>query len=326
MNLATSRTKVVGVDISYEVTTYAIVDIRGNIIAEDHFPTIDYPEASAFVVELCRRVAAMAEAHCGLAQIRSIGVSAPSANYRTGCMEHSPNMKWKGVVPLAAMIRDRLGLAVMLANNAYARGLGEYMFGSAHGMSVFVLITLGTGLGSCLFIDGKPYRGADGFAGEIGHICFSPGGRRCGCGASGCLETYTAAKGIVTTARELMAQSDQPSLMRHHDQLTPAVIAACCDQGDEMAIEVFRRTGEALGLGLANYASVISPEAFVLSGGIPKAGHWLLDPLRESFNEHVFYRQQGKVRLLVSSLNDHERDVLGASSLAWEVKEYSLYV
>ena len=325
MNLTTVKTKVVGVDISYDVTTYAIVDVRGNIIAEDRFPTTDYPDVNAFVAKLCESIVELTEAHVGYEAIRSIGISAPSANYKSGCIEHSPNMPWKGVIPLAAMLRDRMGIAVIVANNAFAVALGEYTYGSAHGMNVFVLVTLGHGMGSCLFINGTAFRGVSGYAGEVGHTCYEPGGRLCGCGKRGCLETYTAAKGIVTTAKEVMAESSQPSLMRGARELTPKLITDFCEQGDALAIETYRRTGKALGLGLANYASIVNPEAFVLAGGVANAGSWLLEPTFKAFEEHVFHNVQGKVKFLVSSLDDHERDVLGASALAWTVEEYSLF-
>ena len=203
--------------------------------------------------------------------------------------------------------------------------MGEQAFGSAHGMRDFIVITLGTGMGSCVFSDGNVNLGYDGYAGEVGHTCVKIDGRLCGCGKKGCLETYTATKGIITTARELLEESDKPSLMRQEEKLTPKKIAQFCDQGDELAIEVFRRTGEALGLGLANYASVVNPEAIIFTGGISKAGKWLLDPTIESFEQHVFHNIQGKVKFLKSELNDGERDVLGASVLAWKVKEYSLF-
>jgi glucokinase len=238
-------------------------------------------------------------------------------------MENSPNMPWKGVIPIAAMMRDRLGLAVALANNATVIALGEHAFGCAHGMRDFIVITLGSGMGSCLFSNGMIHKGLDGYAGEIGHTCVVVNGRQCGCGNRGCLEAYTAAKGIVLTAKEVLAESDKPSQMRDVEKLTPKLIAGFCDQGDELAIEVYRRTGEMLGVGLANYASIINPEAFILTGGIPKAGNWLLEPTKESFERHVFHNTRDKVKLLVSDLES--RDILGASVLAWEVREYSLF-
>ena len=319
------KTRVVGVDISNELTTYAIVDIRGNIIAEDSFVTTDYQNINDFVSTLCERIVMMVEEHGGYEQIRSVGISSPSASSITGNIVNAPNLPWKGVVPLAAMIRDRLGLAVAIANDAHISALGEHAFGSAHGMKDFIVINLGVGLGSCFFSNGHEHVGHEGFSGEFGHACYDENGRACGCGKKGCLEAYVGAKGIIQTARELMEASDEPSLMRDLEKLSPRTIAECCDKGDAMAIEVYRRTGHVFGLGLANYASLVNPQAIILTGGISHAGKWLLDPTRETFDQQVFGNSRGRIKILVSQLDDRERDVLGASALAWEVPEYSLF-
>ena len=319
------KTKVVGVDISNERTTYAVVDIRGNILAEDHFATSDYPDVNNFVKDLSDKIVTLVEANGGYETIRSIGVSSPSASSVSGCIENAANLPWKGIVPLAAMLRDRIGLAVGLSNDAHVSALGEYTFGSAHGMKNFIILSLGVGIGSCFFSAGGDHQGHNGYAGEFGHTCVVKDGRKCGCGHEGCLEAYVGAAGIVKTANELMAASDKPSLMRNLDKLTPHTIKDCCDQGDEMALEVFKKTGEMLGLGLANYASIVDPEAIILTGGISHAGKWLMEPTIESFESHVFGNLRGKVKILVSKLNDRERDVLGASALAWSVPEYSLF-
>jgi glucokinase len=223
------------------------------------------------------------------------------------------------------MMRDQLGLAVAVANNSHVVGLGEQAFGSAHGMRDFIAVTIGSGLGSCIFSDGEPNLGYDGHAGEIGHTCVDLNGRVCGCGKKGCLEAYTATKGIIRTANEVLSGSNEPSLMRDIEKLTPKNIFECCEKGDKLAIEVYRRTGEILGLGLANYASLVNPEAIIFTGGIARAGHWLLEPAQESFEKHVFHNIQGKVKFLTSELEESERTVLGASVLAWKVKEYSLF-
>jgi glucokinase len=319
------KSKVVGVDISNESTTYAIVDVRGNIIAEDSFSTEDYPDVNAFVTVLSEKIVTLVEENGGYETIRSVGVSAPSASSVSGCIENAANLPWKGIVPLAAMLRDRMGLAVALSNDAHISALGEYTFGSAHGMKNFVIVSLGVGIGSCFFSEGKEHVGHLGFAGEFGHTCIVHQGRKCGCGHEGCLEAYVGANGIVQTARELMAESDAPSLLRNLEKLSPRTIAECCDKGDEMAIEVFRITGHYLGMGLANYASIVDPEAIIFTGGISRAGKWLVEPVDEAFNEHVFGNLRGKVKILCSKLNNRERDVLGASALAWNVPEYSLF-
>ena len=319
------KTKVVGVDISNERTTYAIVDIRGNILAEEYFATSDYPDVNNFVKDLSDKIVNLVEANGGYETIRSIGVSSPSASSVSGCIENAANLPWKGIVPLAALLRDRIGLAVGLSNDAHVSALGEYTFGCAHGMKNFIILSLGVGIGSCFFSAGDDHQGHNGYAGEFGHTCVVKDGRKCGCGHEGCLEAYVGAVGITKTAQELMAESDKPSLMRNLEKLSPRTIKECCDQGDEMAIEVFRRTGEMLGLGLANYASIVDPEAIILTGGISHAGKWLMEPTIDSFESHVFGNLRGKVKVLVSKLDDRERDVLGASALAWSVPEYSLF-
>lgn len=319
------KTRVVGIDIRETRTTYALVDVRGEIIAQDYFSTADYPNVSDFVTELSERIVMLVEENGGYEQVRSVGISVPSGNFLTGCIENAPNMPWKGVVPLAAMLQDRLGLAVALANDAHITALGEKAYGSAHGMKDFIVVSVSHGgLGSCIFINGMPHLGVNGFAGEVGHTCVVPDGRQCGCGRQGCLETYASDRGLVKTAEELIAEGS-PTLMSDLEVLDVRTIADCCDKGDRVAIEAFRRVGFILGLGLANYASMLNPEAIILTGDITQAGKWLLKPMRASFEEHVFHNVRGATRLLVSILKEGERDVLGASALAWDVKEYSLF-
>ena len=319
------KTRVVGVDIREAKTTYALVDIRGEIIAMDYFMTMDYPDISDFVSALSEKIIMLVEENGGYDKVRSVGLSAPSANFLTGCIENAANMPWKGVIPLAAMLRDRLGLAVALANDAHITALGEKTFGSAHGLKDFVVISISHGgLGSCIFMDGKPHLGVNGFAGEFGHSCVEVNGRQCGCGRKGCLETYCSDKGLIKTVEELLAEG-QPSALRDMKNLSLQTVIYYCDQGDAVAIEAFRRVGFMLGIGLANYASILNPEAIILTGDMVQAGKWLVRPLRKSFDEHVFHNIQGETRLLVSILKEGERDVLGASALAWDVKEYSLF-
>lgn len=319
------KTKVVGVDISNETTTYAVVDIRGNILAEESFATSEYPDVNNFVTTLSDKIVMLVEANGGYETIRSIGVSCPSASSVSGCIENAANLPWKGVIPLSAMLRDRIGLAVGLSNDAHISSLGEYTFGSAHGMKNFIIISLGVGIGSCFFSAGHEHQGNLGYAGEFGHTCIIDKGRKCGCGHEGCVESYVGAAGIVITARELLEESDKPSLMRQAERLSPKIITGFCNEGDELAIEVYRRTGDILGRALANYASLVDPEAIILTGGVSHAGKWLVDPTSESFEAHVFGNLKGKVKILLSKLDDRERDVLGASALAWSVPEYSLF-
>ena len=319
------KTRVVGVDISLERTTTAVVDVRGNVYATDDFLTGSNPNVGDFASRLSENIVNLVEANGGYESIRSIGICCPSANFLTGCIENAPNMPWKGVVPLAAMMRDRMGLAVALGNNAHVRALGEQAYGVAHGMKDFILVTLSSGLGSCIVSNGQPHLGCDGFAGEIGHTCAVVGGRLCGCGNKGCLEMYTSSKGIVMTAKEVMAESHEPSKMREVEELSVDIISSLCNQGDALALEVMPRTGYILGVGLANYASMVNPEAIIFTGDVIHAGNCLLDPTIEAFNSHVFHNVEGKVKFLISQFDESEANLLGASVLAWNVKEYSLF-
>jgi glucokinase len=322
----TIKNRVIGIDVGVKHTTIAVVDQRGNILGTDSFPTTDYPDVNNFLTILSERIVVLAEANGGFENIRSVGMSAPSSNYLTGCIENAGNIPWKGVIPLAAMLRDRIGLAVALGNDAHITALGEHVYGAAHGMQNFIVVSFGHGgLGSCMFSNGLPHLGANGSAGEMGHSCMVDGGRQCTCGRKGCLEAYVVDRGMVQTAEELMAETDEPSLMRALETLTPQAIALCCEQGDELALEVFRRTGEILGLGLANVASILDPEAIILADYPEEVLKWLIAPTKESFDKYVFRNIKDRVKLVVSELKNSERDVLGAAALAWTVKEYSLF-
>ena len=321
------KTRVVGVDIGIDVTTYAIVDIRGTIIAIDHFSTSDYPIVSEYVAVLSDKIVTLVEANGGYETVRSVGISAPSGNFLTGSIENAANLPWKGIIPLAALMRDSLGLAVAVGNDAHATAIGERVYGSAHGLQNFVVVSMGHGgVGSCFFSNGMAHLGDSGSAGEIGHICVEDHGRLCGCGRQGCLERYVSVGGLIQTAREMLAESSEDSLMRQLPELTPEAIGECCDEGDQLALEVYRQTGEMFGIGLSFYASIINPEAIILTGGLTNQWKWLEEPTQLSFNEHLFPNLRGKVELQVSILTDAERDVMGASALAWEVEEYSLFI
>lgn len=320
------KSRVVGVDIGVEFTTYALVDIRGFILAEDRIRTQDFPDVNDFVSELSEKIVTLVEENGGYELVRSVGISVPSGNFLSGCIENAGNMPWKGIVPLAAMLRDRMGLAVALANDAHVTAIGERVYGSAHGMNDFVVVSLGHGgVGSCFFSSGSPHLGTSGSAGEFGHICVEDNGRLCGCGRRGCLEEYASKRGILKTACEVLEGSSEPSMMRTLQELTPASIGLCCDRGDQLAIEVYRRTGEMLGTGLAAYASIVDPQAIILTGELTQAWKWLEEPTMQSFEKHVFHNIRDKVDVMVSIIKDSERDVVGAAALAWEVEEYSLF-
>lgn len=321
------KSRVIGIDIDVNTTTIAVVDLRGNIIAQDSIQTEQYTSINSFVEALSERVIALAEANGGYENIRSVGMCAPSANFLTGCIENAANMPWKGIVPLAAMLRDSIGLAVALGNDAHCSALGESAYGVAHGMETFITITMvRSGLGSCFFSNGVAHLGYDGFAGEVGHACIEDGGRQCTCGRRGCLEEYVSNRGIIRTARELMEKTDTPSILRDAKELTLETILDAANKNDALAIEVWRYTGVLLGIGIANYASIVNPEAIIVTGEIIKMVYpKMWDVVEETFKEHVFGNIRDKVKIVLSAVNDHERNVLGASALAWKVKEYSLF-
>jgi glucokinase len=320
------KTKVIGINVTSSVTLIALVDIRGNILAKDTLKTTDYPNVNGFVEALAEHIMLLSEANGGYQTIRSVGISAPSANFVTGCIENAPNMPWKGIIPLAAMLRDSIGLAVALGNDAHVSALGESVYGYAHGMNTFIIVTLGRkGVGSGFFSYGQPHLGTDGFAGEIGHCCIDVNGRPCNCGRKGCLERYVSIQGILQTAREMLEQTDHPSLLRSAGELTIEQLKTCADQGDELAREVWNVAGTTLGISLANYATVVNPEAVILTGVLLEHAKWMMAPMEKSFYDSLFHNIRSTIRLLVSPINNSDRDVLGASVLAWKVKEYSLF-
>ena len=320
------KSKVIGINVDITTTTIAVVDLRGNIVAQDSIPTQNFPNVNNFVEALSERVVMLAENNGGYENIRSVGMCAPSANYLTGCIENAANMPWKGIIPIAAMLRDSIGLAVALGNDAHVTALGEWAYGVAHGMDNFIVVTLvGSGLGSCVFSNGLAHLGCDGFAGEFGHTCIEDGGRQCSCGRKGCLEEYVSTRGILQTVRELLEANNAPSKMRQKTDLTLDDIAECADEGDAIAIEAWRRSGEILGIALANYASIVNPEAVIITGELTKYCGRMWPAMEKAFLENVFGNIRDKVKVVVSKINDHERNVLGASALAWKVKEYSLF-
>jgi glucokinase len=320
------KSKVIGINVDTTTTTIAVVDLRGNIVAQDSIPTQNFPNVNNFVEALSERVVMLAENNGGYENIRSVGMCAPSANYLTGCIENAANMPWKGIIPIAAMLRDSIGLAVALGNDAHVTALGEWAYGVAHGMDNFIVVTLvGSGLGSCVFSNGLAHLGSDGFAGEFGHTCIEDGGRQCSCGRKGCLEEYVSTRGILQTVRELLEANNAPSKMRQKTDLTLDDIAECADEGDAIAIEAWRRSGEILGTALANYASIVNPEAVIITGELTKYCGRMWPAMEKAFLENVFGNIRDKVKVVVSKINDHERNVLGASALAWKVKEYSLF-
>ena len=313
---------VIGLDMGGTNSVFGIVDQRGTIKAQTAIKTSAYPDVKDYVKAAAEALQPILDQVGGISQIRGMGIGAPDANFYTGNIEDAANLVWKGMVPIAQLFEDALGIPVRVTNDANAAAMGEMTYGVARGMKNFIMITLGTGVGSGIVVDGKVVYGSDGFAGELGHfvIDHTSAGRSCGCGRSGCLETYCSATGVARTVREVLEKSSEPSLLR---ELNPedntsydAFVAA--EKGDKLALEVFERTGRLLGTACADFTTFSTPEAFVFFGGLTKAGEYLMAPLREAYEANVLRNFKGHTKLLISSLNGSEAAVLGASALGWE--------
>ncbi|MBP3213591.1 MAG: ROK family protein [Bacteroidaceae bacterium] len=320
----TQKPFVIGVDLGGTNTVFGIVDARGQMIAENSIKTQAYKTAEDFVEAgtLCLRP--LIEQVGGIGNIAGMGIGAPNGNYYSGSIEFAPNLSWahEGIVPLAQMFSDQLnGLPVRLTNDANAAAMGEMAYGAARGMKNFIVITLGTGVGSGIVINGQLVYGHDGFAGELGHVTMVRGeeGRTCGCGRKGCLEAYCSATGVARTAREILANTDRPSLLRNKpaDQLESLDVSIAASKGDEVANEIFQFTGKMLGEACADFAAFSSPEAFIFFGGLCKAGDLIMKPIEEAYNQHVMPIFKGKAKFLISGLMNANAAVLGASALGW---------
>ena len=287
--------------------------------------TASFTKVEDYADAVCAKVKALIDSVGGVDKFRGIGVGAPNGNYYKGTIEQAPNLPWKGIIPLADMFTERLGLATALTNDANAAALGEMTYGAARGMRDFIMITLGTGVGSGIVINGQLVYGHDGFAGELGHVCidYSEKGRLCGCGHTGCLETYCSATGVARTAREMLVSSTEPSLLREipAENIVSKDVFDAAVKGDKLAQDIFQKTGEILGRALANFIAFSSPEAIILFGGLTKAGDYILKPIQEAMDKHVLGIFKGKTKLFVSELKDADAAVLGASALGWEAKE-----
>lgn len=314
---------VVGIDIGGTNTVFGIVDARGNILSIGSVKTQAYTQIEDYVDAVCSNLLPLIESQGGVEKIKGIGIGAPNGNYYSGTIEFAPNLPWKGVIPLAALFEERLGIPTALTNDANAAAVGEMTYGAARGMKDFIVITLGTGVGSGIVINGQLVYGHDGFAGELGHVIIRRDGRLCGCGRKGCLETYCSATGVARTAREFLTARTEPSLLRDipaEDIVSKDVYDAAV-KGDELAKEIFRFTGNILGEAIADFISFSSPEAIILFGGLTKSGDYIMKPVAESIEANVLNIYKGKTKLLVSELKDSDAAVLGASALAWELKE-----
>lgn len=322
MTMNMEKPYVVGIDIGGTNTVFGIVDARGTIIASDSIKTAGYATPEEYATAVCKSLLPLIESQGGVSKIRGIGVGAPNGNYYTGTIEFAPNLPWKGIIPLAAMFEERLGIPTALTNDANAAAIGEMTYGAARGMKDFIMITLGTGVGSGIVINGQMVYGHDGFAGELGHVIARREGRVCGCGRKGCLETYCSATGVSRTAREFLSTRTEESLLRKHDPetITSKDVYDAAVQGDKLALEIFEFTGTILGESLSDAIAFSSPEAIVLFGGLAKSGDFIMKPIRKAIDDNVLTIYKGKTKLLVSELKDSDAAVLGASALAWELK------
>ncbi len=315
---------VVGIDMGGTNTVFGIVDARGHIIARSSIKTQTHKEnVDLYVEELCEELMKIIDSVGGKDKIRGIGVGAPNGNYYTGNVEFAPNLPWKGVVPFAKMMEDKLGIPCKLTNDANAAAVGEMTYGVAKGMKNFIMITLGTGVGCGIVVNGEVVYGHDGFAGELGHTIAIREGRPCGCGRKGCLETYTSATGVARTAREVLETRKDDSLLRKIplNEIESKDVYNAAVEGDALALEIFNTTGTILGRSLADFVAFSAPEAIVLFGGLAKAGDYIMKPVREAMEENLLKLWQGKVKLLFSSLKEADAAVLGASALGWEIEE-----
>ena len=322
----TIKPYVIGLDLGGTNSVFGIVDARGEIKATTAIKTGGYDTAEAFVEASVNALQPIIEQVGGIDTIKAMGIGAPNGNYYSGTIEFAPNLAWAhdGVVPLAQMFSDKLGgIPVGLTNDANAAAIGEMVYGVARGMKNFIVITLGTGVGSGIVVNGQLLYGCDGFAGELGHVIMVRGaeGRSCGCGRTGCLEAYCSATGVARTARELLAKTERPSLLREMDpeKITSLDVSIAAGKGDELAKEIYEFTGHMLGEACADFAAFSSPEAFIFFGGMVKAGELIMKPIREAYDEHVLKIFRGKAKFLVSGLDGASAAVLGASAVGWEI-------
>jgi glucokinase len=312
----------IGIDIGGTGTKFGIVDRNGNVLFSGGISTKKHKRVETFIGELYESLSGLIQNVGGPGRIRGIGVGAPNGNYYTGTVEYAPNLPWKGIIPLAQLIQDKFQLPSILTNDANAAAIGEMMYGAAQGMKDFIMITLGTGVGSGIVANGHLILGHDGFAGELGHTIIIPDGRyHEGTGKYGSLESYASATGVTLTAKEMLGKTKADSLLRKIplDEIDSKKVYDAAIQGDAIAREIFEFTGKILGLALANFVMFSSPEAIVLFGGLTKAGDLILKPTREHMEANLIQVFQNKVKILVSHLRESDAAILGASALVWEM-------
>lgn len=313
---------VVGMDIGGTNTVFGIVDQRGNVVSKGAIKTGVHEDINLYIQEIYSVLDPMIQAVGGIDKIKGIGVGAPNGNYYTGNIEFAPNLIWKGVIPLSKLMSDKFKVPAAVTNDANAAAVGEMTYGAALGMKNFIMITLGTGVGSGIVIDGKVVYGHDGFAGELGHTtAIRENGRTCGCGKHGCLETYCSATGVARTAREVLEASQNDSLLRNMpaENITSKDVYDAAIQGDAIALEIFNQTGKILGQSLADFVAFSAPEAIILFGGLTKSGDLILNPIIEHMEKNLLPIWKGKIKVQFSDLKEADAAVLGASALAWEL-------
>lgn len=317
---------VIGLDLGGTNSVFGIVDSRGDIKATTAIKTQGYETVDEYVEASVEALKIIIDQVGGIEKIKAMGIGAPNGNYYTGTIEFAPNLSWghNGIVPLAKMFSDKLGIPVALTNDANAAAIGEMTYGVARGMKNFIVITLGTGVGSGIVINGQLVYGSDGFAGELGHVIMNRvNGRPCGCGRKGCLEAYCSATGVARTARELIETTDEPSLLRDMPaaDITSLDVSIAASKGDALAKRIYEFTGNMLGEACADFAAFSSPEAFIFFGGLTKAGALLMDPIKKAYEENVLNIFKGKAKFLVSGLEGSSAAVLGASAVGWDIQD-----
>lgn len=315
-----SKQIALGIDIGGTNTKYGFVNHRGEILEKGRIRTDEYEKVEDFIDALYQKISPLMKKHSNQTRLDGIGVGAPNANYYTGTIEQAPNLRWKGIIPFAELMTKKFGLPCKMTNDANAAALGEMMFGAARGMKDFIMMTLGTGVGSGIVSGGSLIYGHDGFAGELGHTIIKPGGRKhWSTGSEGSLEAYASATGIAITAKKMRAEFPDSMLNQYpEEEINSKVVHECAKKGDPTAIEVFRYTGQKLGEALANFVMFSSPEAILLFGGVIKAGDFILKPTKLHMERNLFPIFRNKVKLVFSELDEADAAILGASALVWE--------
>ena len=315
---------VIGIDMGGTNTVFGIVDARGTVLAGGSIKTAKHSDVNDYVDELYEEITKLVKDNDAEGKINGIGVGAPNGNYYTGLIENAPNLPWPSPIPFADMMTKKFGIPCIITNDANAAAIGEMTYGAARGMKNFIMITLGTGVGSGIVVNGQMVYGHDGFAGELGHVIVKRrNGRTCGCGRTGCLEAYCSATGVARTAREFLEIRKDESLLRNLpiDEITSKDVYDAAVAGDALAKEIFNYTGTILGEALADFTAFSSPEAFIIFGGLAKSGDLLLNPVKETFDKNVLGIFRGKAKILLSEMKEADAAVLGASALGWEIKE-----